>query len=118
MVENAVFRRQDISCRPADDVTERQTTAVLEPVPGTIDSSMRRLSFHEWLRNRPDEAPDAGRLALLIAQSGAAGISHDGLRKFVRLQPETLDDLLKALVATGQVAVFKVNGELRYRATV
>jgi hypothetical protein len=94
----------------------RQTTAVLEPVPGTIDISMRRLSFHEWLKNRPDEAPDAGRLALLIAQSGAAGISPDGLRKFVRLRPETLDDLLKALVATGQVVVLKVDGQFVYRA--
>jgi septum formation topological specificity factor MinE len=79
---------------------------------------MRRLSFHEWLKNRADEAPDAERLALLIAQSGAAGISPDYLRKFVRLRPETLDDLLKALVATGQLSVFEVNGELRYRATV
>ena len=77
---------------------------------------MRRLSFHEWLKNRPDEAPDAERLALLIAQSGAAGISSDGLRKFVRLRPETLDDLLKALVATGQVVVLKVDGQFVYRA--
>ncbi len=100
----------------ADRVTAGQTTAVVEPVPGTIDTSMRRLSFHEWLKNRPDEAPDAERLALLIAQSGAAGISPDGLRKFVRLRPETLDDLLKALVTTGQVVVLKVDGQFVYRA--
>jgi hypothetical protein len=77
---------------------------------------MRRLSFHEWLKNRPDEALDAGRLALLIAQSGAAGISPDDLRRLVRLRPETLDDLLKALVATGQVVVLKVDGQFVFRA--
>ena len=78
-------------------------------MPGTIDISMRKLSFHEWLKNRPDEAPDAERLALLIAQSGAAGISPDELRRLVHLSPNTLADLLRALVATGQLAVFKVN---------
>jgi hypothetical protein len=35
----------------------------------------------------------------------------------VRLPPETLQDLLKALVAAGQVRVVKVGGRIVYRAT-
>jgi hypothetical protein len=77
--------------------------------------------FHEWLGTRaqeaPDEAPATENLATLIAQSGAAGISIDHLRTLVPLSPETLQDLLKALVATGQVVVLKVNGQMVYRAT-
>lgn len=39
----------------------------------------------------------------------------DRLRRLVQLSPETLNDLLKALVAAGQVAMLKVNGESVYR---
>jgi predicted transcriptional regulator len=74
-------------------------------------------SFHAWLEHRPDEAPGATQLALVIAQSGAAGISREGLRRVVGLSDETLKDLLKALTATGQIQVVKVDGQLRYRAT-
>jgi hypothetical protein len=78
---------------------------------------MRTLSFHEWLAHRPDEALAADRLATVIAQAGASGISRDELARAVRLRPDTLQDVLMSLSATGQVAVFKANGELRYRAT-
>jgi hypothetical protein len=79
-----------------------------------IDTSMR--SFHDWLQNRSDQAPNAERLAMLIAQAGAAGISRGRIEKAVCLPSETLDDLLKALVVGGQVTMLRVNGELRYRA--
>jgi hypothetical protein len=82
----------------------------------TVDTSMPPPSFHEWLGNRPEEVPDATRLALVIARSGAAGISLDSLRRVVRLSPETLQDLLRALTAAGQVEVLKVNGKMVYRA--
>jgi len=71
-------------------------------------------SFYEWLGNRAQEVPDTGRLALVIAQSG--GMTREGLAKVVRLPPETLDDLLRALVAAGQVVMLKVGGEMVYRA--
>jgi Tfp pilus assembly protein FimT len=58
------------------------------------------LSFHDWLR-RAQEAPEADRLAMLIAQAGAAGISRGRIERALGLPSETLDDLLKALVATG-----------------
>ena len=74
-------------------------------------------SFHEWLRS-PDEAPSAETLPTLIASAGAAGVSLNRLRTVVRLAPETLADILKSLVATGQVTVLKVNGQMTYRTTM
>ena len=72
---------------------------------------MRRMSFHEWLEQRVEDLPDIGNLALTIARSGTAGISSDGLRRVVPISPEILQDFLRALVATGQVVVLKVNGQ-------
>jgi sulfur carrier protein ThiS len=46
-----------------------------------------------------------------------AGISLDRLRTLVRLPPDTLQDLLTSLVATGQVVALKINGQMTYRAT-
>jgi uncharacterized metal-binding protein len=63
----------------------------------------------------PEEVSDATRLALVIARSGAAGVTLDGLEKVVRLSPETLQDLLRALTAAGQVTVLLVNGQRAYR---
>jgi DNA-binding IclR family transcriptional regulator len=67
-------------------------------------------SFHEWLRSRAREAPAAGILPMLVAQSGA-GISRDDIARALRVPPETLDDLLRALAATGQVEVMQANGQ-------
>jgi hypothetical protein len=68
-------------------------------------------SFSDWLKNRSDEAPAAKNLATLIAGAGAVGVSVDRLRRVVGLSPETLQDVLKALVATEQVEM-KANGQL------
>jgi hypothetical protein len=67
-------------------------------------------SFRDWLHDRSQEPSQAGRLATLIAQSGAAGVSLDCLRSSLGLTPETLHDLLRSLTATGQVTMLKVNG--------
>jgi len=77
---------------------------------------MRRTSFHEWLEHRLEEVPDAAKLALLIARSGAAGVSREDLEKALRISDETLEDLLRAMVVAGQVTVLKVKGRLVYRA--
>jgi hypothetical protein len=71
--------------------------------------------FYEWLRNRAQEAPAAGILPALILRSGA-GISRDDLARTLRLPPDTLDDLLRALTATGQVVMLKADGRTAYRA--
>ncbi len=77
---------------------------------------MSRLTFPQWLEHRADEAPAAESLATLIAQSGAVGISLDHLRRLVRISPDSLDDLLRALVSSGHVTILKVNGQRVYRA--
>ena len=69
-------------------------------------------SFHEWLRNRPEEVPDAMQLALVIARSGAAGMSREGLARALRVPGEILEDLLRGLIASGQVVVLKRDGQL------
>ena len=66
--------------------------------------------------NRSQEAPAADRLATVIAQAGATACFWIGCEGWLGLPPQTLADVLKALVATGQVRVVKVGGELRYRA--
>jgi predicted transcriptional regulator len=73
-------------------------------------------SFHKWLEQRSDEAPAADRLATLIA-STPSGISLDRLRRLCGLKPETLQDILRSLTATGQVVVVKIGGQMVYRAT-
>jgi len=74
-------------------------------------------SFHEWLRDRAHEAPAADNLTTLIAQAGAVGVSLDRLRKVVRLSQESLNDVLRALLASKQVVLLKVDGARVYRAT-
>jgi len=77
---------------------------------------MRRISFYEWLEHRVEEVPDATTLALAIARSG--GVSRDHLRRIARISPETLDELLRALVSVGQVRMLKVNGQMVFRAAM
>jgi DNA-binding IclR family transcriptional regulator len=72
-------------------------------------------SFREWL-NRPDEAPAAERLAIQIALAGPAGISLEGLARAVGVPPQSLQDILRALVTSGQVTMLRVGGRLVYRA--
>ena len=77
---------------------------------------MQRPSFREWLEHRPEEVPDATTIALVIARTG--GVSRDDLRRVVRISPETLDELLRALVSAGQVRILKVNGQILFRAAM
>jgi len=88
--------------------TPRPSRTYLVPTP----------SFTRWLEDRPPEVPDIGTLALLIARAGRAGVSLDRLRGVVRASPETLDNLLRALLTAGQVVVVQIGGEMRYRAAM
>ena len=73
-------------------------------------------SFRKWLEQRQPQVPDAGTLALTIAQSGTAGVSLDRLCKVIGSSRETIQSMLRALVRARQVVVVKVGGELVYRA--
>ena len=92
--------------------------AVPEVMPRTIDTPMRRISFHDWLEHRSEEVPDATTIALVIAKSGAAGVSREKLEKVARISPDAVDELLRALVSAGQVVVVKVNGQRVFRAAM
>ena len=71
--------------------------------------------FRELLGNRDRDAVAAEKLATLVARCGA-GISRDDLARTLRLPPRILDELLRALTATGQVVMLKVGGRTVYRA--
>jgi hypothetical protein len=89
----------------------------LEALPGIVDTSMPLPSFRSWLEDhRLQQVPDAGAIALLIARSGAAGVSREGLARAIGVPSEALEPLLRAMVVSGQVVMVKVGGELRYRA--
>jgi len=74
-------------------------------------------TFRQWLEHVADDPSAADNLATLIAQAGAVGVSLDRLRKVVRLSPESLDEVLKGLLASRQVVLLKVNGVRVYRTT-
>jgi hypothetical protein len=42
-------------------------------------------------------------------------VSRDQIARALRLPPETHDDLMRALTATGQVTMLKVDGRTVYR---
>jgi hypothetical protein len=85
-------------------------------MPRIIDTYMPMPPFHEWLEHRLEEVRDATTLTLVIARSGAAGVSRDDLRAVLQVSPETVEDLLRAVLASGQVAAMQVNGQRRYRS--
>lgn len=74
--------------------------------------------FSDWLASRSEDPSQAEHLATLIAGAGAgaAGVSVGRLRGLLDLSQETLADLLRSLVATGQVEMVRMGGETRYRA--
>jgi hypothetical protein len=76
---------------------------------------MPLLSFRIWLEARPQEVPDTAAIALAIARSGTAGAFIDDLRRLVG-SPEALEEVLRGLLASGQVEVVRVGGRNVYRA--
>ena len=73
-------------------------------------------TFLQWLEHAADHPSAADNVATMIAQAGAVGVSLQCLRKVVRLSPESLDEVLKGLLASKQAVLLKVNGARVYRA--
>ena len=109
--EDSRFRGAFVRCALPRGIVRQATP---ESSADTNTYSMQ--SFPEWLEHRQEKVPDTMRLAMQIAQSGPAGESLDRLRKVTQTSPDALDDLLKALVAAGQVRMLKAGGQLVYRA--
>ena len=85
--------------------------------PETLDTAWN--PFPDGLRVVSKEIPDAMSVALAIAQAGAAGISRDDLARALGHPPETSADVLKALVAMGQVVVLaSLHEQMTYRTTM
>jgi hypothetical protein len=72
--------------------------------------------FRTWLEHCPQQVPDAGALALLIARFGTAGASREEIAKAVGIPSDALEPLLRAMVVARQVVVLKRDGQLVYRA--
>ena len=119
---NAFFSRRPVSgfrtrpCRSADVCASQKLPIFLEnSAPDTIiyigagDRTTTELANRDW------DTPAAERLATLVARS-AAGVSKDRLARTLGLPPEILDELLRALTATGQVVMLKVGGRTVYKA--
>jgi predicted transcriptional regulator len=73
-------------------------------------------SFRAWLEHRPQQVPDAATLALVIARSGAAGVSREEMARALGVPGETVESLLRAMLVSGQVVVLKRDDQLVYRA--
>ena len=69
-----------------------------------------------WLEQAADDPSAAGNAATMTCRQGRLGISVECLRKVVRLSPESLDEVLKGLLASKQAVLLKVNGARVYRA--
>jgi hypothetical protein len=100
----------------ANLVLQRWLKKVPKAVPESHRYSMRRISFLNWLEHRLEEIPDTTTLAMVIARSGAAGVSRYDLRRLIRISSDALENLLAALVAGGQVTVVSVGGRIVYWA--
>jgi hypothetical protein len=74
------------------------------------------LPFRSFLETRLQEIPDAMSVALMIVQGGKAGVSAEELRRAAGCSAEALRELLAGMMASGQVEVVRVGGELRWRA--
>ena len=104
---------------PLPDCTIHAEVANLErqdlPTSDVGDPTYLMRTFLQWLEHVADYPSAAGNVATLIAQARAVGISVRCLRKIVRLTSESLDEVLKGLLASRHVLLLKVNGARVYR---
>jgi hypothetical protein len=72
------------------------------------------MNFSQWLRMNHRDLPPPDKIQALISASGSAGVSEKELRSFAELPRELFDDLLRALVTSGQIRFANRNGEVVY----
>jgi len=72
-------------------------------------------TFREWIsRNSP--LPEAEKVLVLIRQAGPQGIARGSIGGQIKLEKETLDHLLAALIGFGQIVATRKAGLITYRA--
>lgn len=72
------------------------------------------LSFWEWI-DRDSPLSQADRVLVLIRQAGPQGISRGSLGGQIKLEKETLDQLLAALIGFHQILATRERGLITYR---
>ena len=85
------------TCR-ADPVARNRQDVSHPPQSRPANPRYSMLPFLAWLENRSQEPSQADRLATLIAGGGPAGVSLDDLSRSIGPPPESLRDILRALV--------------------
>ena len=70
------------------------------------------MTFESWLQNR--QIPDADRISVLIQAARKNGIPEGELRGAVDLPRKLMDDLLAALVGSGQIRAVERGGKRWY----
>ncbi len=74
--------------------------------------------FLDWVKSRKQGPvmPQGDKVHHLIQQAGPQGISRGELEANVKLEPETLDSMIQALVDFGRVVVSMESGYRIYRS--
>jgi hypothetical protein len=77
-------------------------------------------TFLEWHHHKTKPPgpvmPQADRVLHLIQDAGRRGVSYGGLAAAIKLEKDTLDSVIAALVSFNQVSVSMENGQRIYRA--
>ena len=79
------------------------------------------MEFRSWLeeheKKRADEImPEADKILPVVIGAGPGGITRQKLGKAIQLPWELLNDLLNALVASGQISLIPYGDEIAIRA--
>ena len=69
------------------------------------------MTFQNWLLKRRKSIPQADRVMLAIQTAGSSGVPESALRSLAELPRSLMDDLLDALVTSGQVVVTITDGK-------
>ena len=72
-------------------------------------------TFWKWIA-KDSPLTEVDRLLALIRQSGRQGITRGSLGGNIRLEKETLDQLLAALIGARQITATREQGRTVYRA--
>ena len=72
------------------------------------------LTFWEFI-HRDSPLPESEKVLVLIRQAGPQGIDRGSIGANIKLEKETLDQLLDALIGFGQIVATRKDGLITYR---
>ena len=71
-------------------------------------------SFSQWLKKNQRSLSPADKIQAFISDAGSAGVTDRRLRSMIDLPRELFNQLLDALVTSGQIRAATRNGDLVY----